>query len=505
LCWQIRERGGALMRGVQGANETGTGRHAAPSPVLFFVLDWFHDEQFAEHLSARHWRRLPPRVEQAVDRAIKLCAAAGAKATFFVPGSIALTSRRLVSQICQAGHDLGLLGAEPGDLGAVPVEQQAAAWEGVLRARATLEHIAGIRIQAFAAPWPVRGPLWWRDRLAAAGFACDASVLVGRVAASEPESVVIPTWWLDVDQPRLVGLPRTVLRKHYDCLMEELPPQARGAVSLRQALGLAAPEALPSALLAEQVQTSDDKIAPGPLPRAGLPRLALVIPMKDERAGLPSLLRELMAVRTRFAERVDWQWIFVDDGSSDDGFAWLQREFGQQPAVRLLRHERNRGIAAALQTGFAASDAEWLASIDADLSYDPLELLAMLPQLADADVVTASPYHPQGGVKNVPGWRLLLSRVLSLIYRILLRSDISTWTSCCRVYRGSAVRDLPVQHPGFLGTAELLVRVLRRGGVVREHPCVLEARLFGVSKLRVLRTIGGHLRLLWQVARGRIR
>jgi dolichol-phosphate mannosyltransferase len=145
-----------------------------------------------------------------------------------------------------------------------------------------------------------------------------------------------------------------------------------------------------------------------------------------------------------------------------------------------------------------------VASIDADLSYDPRELVHMLPLLATADVVTASPYHPAGGVKNVPRWRLSLSRTLSWLYRRLLRQDVHTWTACFRLYRRAAVVDLPQQYPGFLGTAELLVRVLRRGGRVVEHPCVLGVRRFGVSKLRVLRTIRDHLGLLWQVARGRI-
>ena len=67
-----------------------------------------------------------------------------------------------------------------------------------------------------------------------------------------------------------------------------------------------------------------------------------------------------------------------------------------------------------------------------------------------------------------------------------------------------SVADLPLANPGFLGTAELLVRVLRRGGRVVEHPCVLEARLFGLSKMRVLRTIRGHLGLLWRVLRRQI-
>jgi dolichol-phosphate mannosyltransferase len=108
-------------------------------------------------------------------------------------------------------------------------------------------------------------------------------------------------------------------------------------------------------------------------------------------------------------------------------------------------------------------------------------------------------------VRNVPSWRLLLSRTLSAWYRFLVPAPLHTWTACFRVYRRAAVAELPLVHPGFLGTAELLVRVLRRGGTVLEHPCVLEARLFGFSKMKVLRTIRQHLGLLWQVARGRIR
>lgn len=165
-----------------------------------------------------------------------------------------------------------------------------------------------------------------------------------------------------------------------------------------------------------------------------------------------------------------------------------------------MRHECNRGVAAAIRTGMLATTADWVASIDGDLSYDPMELRAMLPLLANADIVTASPYHSEGSVRNVPEWRLFLSRTLSRAYRVLLRSKIATWTSCFRVYRRQSVVHLPIKNSGFLGTAELLVRVLRRGGRVVEHPCVLEARLLGFSKMRVLNVVLGHMRLLVLVA-----
>lgn len=241
------------------------------------------------------------------------------------------------------------------------------------------------------------------------------------------------------------------------------------------------------------------------------PRVALVVPLKDEEDGVPALLDALDAFVAGHRAEARWELVFVDDGSTDRTLEGLQQRLAQRRDVRIERHPHNQGLAAAIRTGILATDAEVVASIDADLSYDPRELAPMLALLAGTaggervDVVTASPYHPRGSVRGVPRWRLFLSHTLSRCYRVLLRRPIHTWTACCRVYRRSVVADLPLVNAGFLGTAELLVRVVRRGGVVAEHPCELGIRSFGQSKMRILRTIAGHVRLLANVALGRIR
>jgi dolichol-phosphate mannosyltransferase len=179
--------------------------------------------------------------------------------------------------------------------------------------------------------------------------------------------------------------------------------------------------------------------------------------------------------------------------------------FSSWKACDIVQHSRNQGIAAAIQTGLKNARTEIVCSIDADCTYDPLELMNMLPLLTDGvDLVTASPYHPAGAVKNVPAWRLTLSKGAAFLYRQVLRSPLHTFTSCCRVYRRSAVSDLNVRHPGFQGVAELLAQVIRRGGRVVEHPAVLDVRRYGQSKMRVLSTIGGHLELLAQLLLSRL-
>ncbi len=495
---------------------------AVDPPLLAFdATEWFHDPDWAAHVTRRHWRRLPARADAAIGAALAACERHGARATWFVGEAVARRWPALLRRLVDAGHEVASSGHEPVDLDAVPTAESAAIAAGWARARTAIEAATGRRVRGFRAPWPARGPGWWHESLRAAGYdyEVDADGWVRRLdgrgdPAAGARVELVTAWELDVDQPRLRGLPRRSRRAHEARLVGaaarlEARLRGRACQPIGPRLGLGTDDL--RGATSSHGGGSDHWTPPAghpggrstPVISAGL-RLAVVVPLKDEAEGVPSLLAELDALRGEFAPVAALEFVFVDDGSTDATAAQLAAAIATRPDARLLRHERNRGVAAAIRTGILATDAPLVASIDADLSYDPRELRAMLPLAATADVVTASPYHPRGGVRNVPRWRLLLSCALSACYRRLLRRDVRTWTSCFRVYRRAAVVDLPQQHPGFLGTAELLVRLLRRGGTVAEHPCVLEARLFGVSKLRVLRTVRDHLGLLWQVARGKV-
>lgn len=426
----------------------------------------------------------------------------GAKATFFVPASIADRASELLAEILQAGHEVGLSVRTPVPLDEVLERDRVAYRRAWHEERAALETALGQGVHGFAAAWsvaPQKGDGWWHPILRELGFAYDATpvrggeVLVRALDGSVLELERFAAWQLDGEQPRLMGLPQAVREAHEQLLADgaqRLEQQARSArTSIAARMDLASKPVGP---LPERAPSSDAacRVAPH------VPRLAVIVPLKDEAAGVPSLFVELEVLARAIADVADCEFVIVDDGSTDQTWPLLERLARNRRRVRLVRHDVNRGVAAAIRTGMQSTDAEIVASIDGDLSYDPMELRHMVPMIAHADVVTSSPYHPDGGVKNVPEWRLFLSRTLSRAYRILLRSKVRTWTSCFRVYRRNAVLHLPIENPGFLGTAELLIRVLRRGGVVAEHPCTLEARLLGFSKMRVLSVVLDHLRLL---------
>ena len=223
--------------------------------------------------------------------------------------------------------------------------------------------------------------------------------------------------------------------------------------------------------------------------------LSIIIPCYNESEGVAHMRERLLAVLPALQRAHSVELVLVDDGSTDSTYADLLAAFGGWEATRIVRHERNRGLGAALRTGFAHSQGELVVTADSDGTYPFAEIPALLERLRpNVDVVTASPYHRNGGVENVPRYRVFLSRSASLIYRLLLDRHIHTYTSMFRAYRRAVVERVVTTSDGYLMVTELLVGALLAGFHVAEYPTKLRVRRYGQSKARVLRIVRDHLR-----------
>jgi len=239
-------------------------------------------------------------------------------------------------------------------------------------------------------------------------------------------------------------------------------------------------------------------------------KLSIVIPCFNEADNLAGLESELLPVAERLTEDGPVELLFVDDGSADATWEGLQ-ELVKRPAapgisLRAVRHEQNRGLGAAIRTGLTASEGDVVVTTDSDATYRFSEIPGLLSCLTpDIDLVSASPYHPRGAVKDVPTYRLVLSRGSSLLYRVLVSRQIHTYTALFRAYRRSVVEHVPFKSDGYLAGTELLVNAVLMGFRVAEYPAVLHARVFGVSKAKLVRTIAAHLRFQGTVLLHRLR
>ena len=227
------------------------------------------------------------------------------------------------------------------------------------------------------------------------------------------------------------------------------------------------------------------------------PLISVIIPCYNEEETVPILRERMECLLAAFALSHAVEILFVDDGSTDGTRAALEAMAPEMNA-RVLAHAGNRGIAAAFRTGFREARGDFVCTLDADCTVDPLELVPMVAELEStgADVVTASPHHPEGAVEGVQPWRLLLSRGASRIYEYLLPVKLYSYTMCVRVFRRSALERIDFRSPGFLGVTEMIVSAILQGRKVIEWPVTLRRRTTGVSKIRTLRVVADHVRFM---------
>jgi len=117
----------------------------------------------------------------------------------------------------------------------------------------------------------------------------------------------------------------------------------------------------------------------------GVKRVCVVVPAYNEAAHIAEGLRELDAV----LRGTDWDYeiVVVDDGSEDGTAAAAA---GAGAGARVLQHRRNRGYGAALKTGIAASTHEWILITDADGTYPPESIPALLERAPENDMVVGA-------------------------------------------------------------------------------------------------------------------
>lgn len=238
-------------------------------------------------------------------------------------------------------------------------------------------------------------------------------------------------------------------------------------------------------------------------------KLSLIIPAFNEAEGVTTTAENLQSTLSYLRQQKhDVEVIFVNDGSRDDTEALLKEAFANSPDVRVISHEVNKGLGAAIRTGFQHATGDIIITTDFDGTYAFNTIPQLLSNIImnNADIVTASPYHPKGSVEGVPAYRLTFSFGASLLYRLLVKWNIHTWTALFRAYRRPVIENVSFESNDFLAGTELLVNAIRAGYTVTEYPTTLRVRTFGQSSLKIARVTKAHLKfqanLLWHTLTG---
>ncbi len=217
--------------------------------------------------------------------------------------------------------------------------------------------------------------------------------------------------------------------------------------------------------------------------------LSVVIPVFNEEESIQELAEWIEKVCT--ADRLSFEIIFIDDGSSDSSWDNIMLIAGKKQFVKGLRFRRNYGKAAALHTGFLKAIGDVVITMDSDLQDSPDEIPDLVKMIRD------------DGYDLVSGWKKkrhdpFIKRVTSRFYNGTARlySGIKLHDFNCglKAYRPEVVKSIEIygEMHRYIPMLAKEAGFKRIGEKIVEH----RSRKYGITKYGLDRFIKGYLDLL---------
>lgn len=219
--------------------------------------------------------------------------------------------------------------------------------------------------------------------------------------------------------------------------------------------------------------------------------LSVVVPLYNEEENLPLLvssLLEVLAPNQSFLELV-----LVDDGSRDRTAAMAAEMAAREPRIRLVQHECNRGLGAAIRTGLEAAMGDLILYTDADLPFDFRLIPRLLERAAEDRLIIGCRLNRGEGLR-----RWLLTKGYNLLCRLLAGVSLRDINFACKLIPRAAVSGMRLASEGSFIDAEIVLECRRQGLKIVEFPMAYHPRTLGQSTLSRPRVVAGILREMFQ-------
>jgi dolichol-phosphate mannosyltransferase len=210
-------------------------------------------------------------------------------------------------------------------------------------------------------------------------------------------------------------------------------------------------------------------------------KLSVVIPCYNEEKTLERCIERVLEISD---ECLHLEIIIIDDGSTDGSLSIARGLEQKDSRIIVIQQDHNQGKGAALRTGFRKATGDFIAIQDADLEYNPIDLLRILEPLVsnDADVVFGSRFLPHGPHRVLYFWHSLGNRFLTLISNMFTNLNLTDIEVCYKVFRREVLQRINIEENRFGFEPEITAKVARIGCRIYEIGISYHGRTYEEGK-----------------------
>ncbi len=207
--------------------------------------------------------------------------------------------------------------------------------------------------------------------------------------------------------------------------------------------------------------------------------LSVIIPVFNESKTVDTIIAQVKAAPVDLKEIV-----IVDDGSTDGTRDILEKNYKDDPLVRVILHPENRGKGAALRTGFVEARGDMVIVQDADLEYDPMEfpLLTGPIEAGKADVVFGSRFMGGGPHRVVFYWHMVGNKFLTFLSNILTNINLTDMETCYKMFRREIIQQIELKENRFGFEPEVTAKIAKLGCRIYEVGVSYSGRTYKEGK-----------------------
>jgi glycosyltransferase involved in cell wall biosynthesis len=217
-------------------------------------------------------------------------------------------------------------------------------------------------------------------------------------------------------------------------------------------------------------------------------QISVVIPFLNEVESLPELHGWIE--RVMHNHNFSYEIIFIDDGSNDGSWQWVEKVTREKHNIKAIKFRRNYGKSAALNVGFEHTSGQVVITMDADLQDSPDEIPELYKMITE------------GGYDIVSGWKKKRFDPISKTIPTKIYNGVTRWMTgihlhdmnCgLKAYRSDVVKSIEVygEMHRYIPVIAKWAGFHKVGEKVVQH----QARKYGVTKFGISRFLYGFLDL----------